>query len=236
MSRYTVTVTGPDGQTFEEGWPSVTEIIEQVLAKPGLADWYYKQGVAGLSILLDKYGGKLPSDIPSLQSLMKQEGLSPYAQRDAAASSGQDIHEAVYGLSKRPQEASVKKSHPALFEWWQDKGLKKQTVLAAEQVVVSWRNKYAGTLDLVYTQDSSVCLSDVKSGKVRESHAVQLELYRWAWEENGGEKVDRMSIIQVPRDGSPVTEHEVFLTDELTVAASGILSVHKWSSKKGRKG
>lgn len=69
-------------------------------------------------------------------------------------------------------------------------------------------------------------------GAVRESHAVQLELYRRAWEEQGNPKIERMSIIQVPRDGGEVAETYIPMTSELTEAASGILSVYQWSSKK----
>ena len=225
-SRYAVTVTGPEDRNLEFNWPSVTEIIDAVLAKPGLHDWYYKEGVRGFSYLLQKYGDGTPNDVKSLHSLMKTEGLSPYAQRDNAAGEGRKIHEAVEKLANGKKV----EGYEALKDWWYGRwGRKRSQILAAEQVVASFKNQYCGTLDLVYTENSGTVLSDVKSGAVRESHAVQLELYRWAWEECFGVKIDAMTVIQVARDGGGVVEHEIAMTDKLTEAASGILQVYRWS-------
>lgn len=231
MSRYQVTVEGPEG-TFSEGWPSVTEILDVALSKSGLQDWYYKQAVLGVSVLMEKYEQNLPRDVPSLHSLLKTEGLSPYAQRDQAAAGGNAIHKAVKGLAQN-KPTVAKNDYPVLYEWWKkERAWKAANILAAEETLVSFSNRYAGTLDLVYTEDGKVCLSDVKSGKLRDSHYLQLEGYRWAWEERGGRHVDYMSVIQVPRDGTAVLETIVPLSDKLTEAWAGALDLYKWSKKK----
>lgn len=165
MSRYTLTVEGPDGISLVKSVPSVTEIIEAVLAKPGLHDWYYKQGILGVAILLDRYQDKLPHDVKSLHSLMKTEGLSPYAQRDKAGSQGKAIHKAVEQLANGKDP----KAYPALVDWWRGQfggiRLGRSSILAAEQIVVSFHPLYAGTLDLVYKNDYAITLSDVKRGR-----------------------------------------------------------------------
>jgi len=227
VSRYNLVVTGPDGTTLERKVVSVTEIIGEVLAKNGLPDWYYKQAIAGMSILIKKYDHVLPNDIKSLHSLMKSEGLSPYAIRDEAASVGMKIHTAVEGLAKgrRP------KDYPALTEWWKSRGFRAANILAAEELLYSGAYNYAGTVDLIYLDPDDVgrvVLADIKSGALRDSHHVQLELYRWAWEEMGGQPITEMELIQVPRDGSDVKTETVPISKVLTRAASGLLEAYRW--------
>lgn len=227
-SRYTVVVTGPDGEVTYN-FPSVTEIIERCVAKPGLHDWYYKEGVKGFSYLAQKYGDKVPSDVKSIHSLMKTEGQSPYAKRDSAAKEGRKIHDAVLALTKGQRPADI----PNLTDYWKARGWRRADILAAEQVVVSFLDRYAGTLDLVYSEDGLVTLSDIKSGEVRDSHKLQVELYRRAWLEQGGVDIDRLSIIQVPRDGSPCSETFIPISHELEFAAIGVLNLYAWL--KGEK-
>ena len=226
MSRYNLVVTGPDGDTFERKIPSVTEIIDAVLAKNGLPDWYYKQAIAGMSILIKKYDHVLPNDIKSLHSLMKTEGLSPYAIRDEAASIGTKIHTSVEALAKgrRP------KDYPVLTEWWKERGFRAQHILGAETLLYSGRYGYAGTVDLIYSdpQTGRVVLADIKTGALRDSHHIQLELYRWAWEEMGGAHIEGLELIQVPRDGSEVKVEEVLISKTLSRAAEGLLEAYPW--------
>jgi hypothetical protein len=204
----------------------VTEIIDAVLAKNGLPDWYYKQAIAGMSILIKKYDHVLPNDIKSLHSLMKTEGLSPYAIRDEAASIGTKIHTSVEALAKgrRP------KDYPVLTEWWKARGFRASHILAAEGLLYSGRWNYAGTVDLIYRdpETEQVVLADIKTGALRDSHHVQLELYRWAWEEMGGTAIDMMELIRVPRDGSDVQTEEVKISSTLSRAAEGLLEAYSW--------
>lgn len=229
MARYNLTLTGPDGDTFEKPIPSVTEMLDAVLAKNGLPDWYYKQAIAGMSILIKKYDHVLPNDIKSLHSLMKQEGLSPYAVRDDAAAAGTRIHTAVEALAKgrRP------KDYPELTAWWKQKGFRAANILGAECLLYSGRHSFAGTADLVYDLGEGVTLADIKTGTLRDSHHVQLELYRWAWEEMGKAKIERLQLIQVPRDGGPVLEADVPISPVLTRAAEGLVETYRWL-KKGK--
>jgi hypothetical protein len=44
--------------------------------------------------------------------------------------------------------------------------------------------------------------------------------------------VDELSVIQVPRNGTEVTETIIPVTTELTQAWSGILDVYRWQKKK----
>jgi hypothetical protein len=232
MSRYTVSLDGPEGK-IELGFPSVTEIIDATYSKRGLEDWYYKQGVSGIALLMEKYGENLPNDVPSLHSLLKSEGFSPYSQRDSAADAGKAIHTAVKELTSG-KTAKAKAHYPALYSWWKERDFRRANILGAEQTLVSFKYRFAGTADLVYTEGGLVTLSDVKSGAVRDSHHLQLEGYRMAWEEMGGHPVDQLSIIQVPRDGSAVNETLVSVSEELSAAWMGMLAVYEWTKPRKR--
>lgn len=226
MSRYNLVLTGPDGDTLERPVPSVTEMIDAVLAKNGLPDWYYKKAVEGFSYLIKKYDHVLPNDIKSLHSLMKSEGLSPYSVRDEAAAIGTRIHTDVEALShgKRP------KNFPNLVQWWTETGFRAKDVVAAEALLYSGKHGFAGTTDLIfrYPGHSEVVLADVKSGTLRESHHLQVELYRWAWEEAGGVPIGALQLIRVPRDGSKVEVENVPIKTTLTRAAEGLVETYHW--------
>lgn len=224
MSRYRITLEGPNSESLEIKVPSVTEIIDEVLSKPRLHDWYYQETVRGLWNLHQKYGDTVVgADIKTLHSLLKSEGLSPYAARDSAADEGKKIHKHVEALAKgrRPP------AYPTLTEWWKAEGFRAKDILGTESLVYSAKNGYAGTIDLVYTRESTV-LADIKTGKLRDSHEIQLEFYRWAWEEMGRESIDTMQLIQVPRDGSEVVTKDVPISEELTLAAAGLLQAYRW--------
>jgi len=233
--RYSVEVIGPEGTWYKE-LPSVTEIVDKVMAKRGLHDWYYKQGVVGFSQLLDLYGDMLPHDVPSLHSLMSTKGLSPYAQRDALQKIGSKVHHAMasLGVGKRHRgDQAIFDTYPELESWW---GEGERTVLAVEQTLLSMRYGFAGTCDLVYEQYGLNTMADYKTGSMYDSHIIQVELYRWAYEEMGLGHIDRLNIIQLPRDGSPVKENIIQLSDDLTTAAEGVLYLYQWNGGKKRRG
>lgn len=228
-STYRLLVVGPDGtpETAEVDitLPRITTIVDKVFAKPGLESWYYKTGIEGFSNLAYKYGSNLPPDLPSLHSLMKSEGLSPYAIRDAAATAGSKIHRTVESLSRGGKPTKPEN----LVNFWKERGWTKKDIIASEELVVNFKPfPHAGRLDLIYRGEDGNVLTDIKSGDPRKSHEIQLELYRQAWESMGGEEIETMSIITVPRDGSDVTEKLVPVTLELQQAARGVLMVYEW--------
>lgn len=193
-------VTNPDGRTFTTYFPSVTTILEKVLAKPALAGWYYKQAVEGVANLLRKYGDQTPSDLPSLHSLLSSEGLSPYAQRDEATDHGTKVHKALERLAQG-RKVAARPEVESLLEWWD---IPKDKVVATEKVAVSFRHQYAGTIDLMYCDmdPDHLTLMDCKTGKnIHWENVLQLEAYALAWEEMYGRKVSTLKILHLPRLG-----------------------------------
>ena len=72
----------------------------------------------------------------------------------------------------------------------------KPEVIASEYFTYSDEHQYAGTTDLIVKLDGVVWLLDVKtSNSVHKSHELQLAAYAKAWEEMGGDKIERTGIL-----------------------------------------
>lgn len=203
----------PTGHIFP--FPSVTTIIDAVVATKKLHHWYYTQTVKGVVELLGKYGSNLPTDEASLRSLLTTEGLSPYGVRNKGGERGTSIHDDLEKLvaGKKPRKT---KTNAPLLAWWEEKGLKPADIIATEAPLFSFKQGYAGTLDLVYKDpnDGATVLADLKSSKyIVWTHFLQLRAYEMAWLEMGGQPIDRSTIIQA----SPALERwsEHMLTDEV---------------------
>jgi len=80
--------------------PSVTSILDAVLAKPALPNWYYSKALEGVEILLGKYGTKIPQDKDSLKSLLRSEKLTPIHARDTAGHRGRELHDGLEALAR----------------------------------------------------------------------------------------------------------------------------------------
>lgn len=198
---YTLALVDHQGRVtdYKYEFPSVTSIIDAVVAKPKLMHWYYAQAITGTSELIKKYGGKLPSDPKSLKQLMAQEGHSPYKKRDDAASRGTDVHKDLETLAAGGSIEATP-ANIGVINWWRDRGLSPEDVIACEVPLVSFEHRYAGTVDLVYKdpETGKVRLADLKTGKyVHWTHFVQGEAYRRAYEEAGG-WVDEVTVIHTP--------------------------------------
>lgn len=199
--NYTLAILDSNGNVTEHQYPfpSVTSILDAVVAKPKLMHWYYSQAILGMGELIRKYGGKLPADFQSLKQLMGQEKLSPYSKRDSAATRGTDIHKdlelLVKGSKVEPTPENI-----GVLNWWKDKGLSPEDVIACEVPLVSFKHQYAGTVDLIYKdpETGKTRLTDLKTGKyVHWTHFVQGEAYRQAYEEQGG-WVDEVTVLHTP--------------------------------------
>lgn len=209
-SPYKVVVTNGDKEVFKTSLPRVTTILDTAFGGDGLARWTYNHTVAGFSILLGKYGGTLPSDIPSLHSILSQENLAPTQHRDKAATIGERYHTVLHRLASG-RVVSVRPHEERLQGWFAESIGTKDRVLATEATVFSLSHLYAGTLDLVWIDsDAKVVMTDLKTGslfipKIR----CQLAAYGQAWAEMGGQPIDRYSILACHRDSDTVEEVEV---------------------------
>lgn len=189
----------PVGEVYE--FPSVTTILDAVIAKPRLLHWYYTHGIRGVSELAALYGNRLPaSDEAGLRTLLKEHGLSPYSKKGKAAKKGTSIHDQF----EKAVTGAATPTHAGIVAFLDETGIKPADVLAVEQPLVSFRHRYAGTLDLVFRNpsDGAVILCDLKTGSgVHWTHFVQQAAYKEAWEEHGNPKVDTLAVLHIPADG-----------------------------------
>jgi hypothetical protein len=200
-SRYTLALLDEEGSPTDLTWafPSVTEILDAVVAKPKLMHWYYVKALEGFGELLRRYGGKTPADFESLKSLMSTEKLSPYAARDTAADKGKDIHKDLERLALG-KKVTPRPENQGLLNWWEDKNLSPSDVLAVERKLISFRYGYGGTVDLIYKSPATgrIVLTDMKTGTyVHWTHFVQGEAYRQAWVEEGNPPPDEVTVLHV---------------------------------------
>jgi hypothetical protein len=218
VSRYTLTVEGPNGNACQP-LPSVTEIIGATLAKPQLLEWYYSTTVDSIETLLDTF-----KDIPEdgLEAWLEVNKLRPHDIRDEAAERGTKAHEYLaYLASFEPvEEAVYQRPSPgfngvfqeAIFHWWQSRQPK---VLASETVLYSLKHGFAGTCDLVVELDraptvgTEVALIDLKTRKANAfpkaytSDMLQLSAYKLAWDEmHPDRKIDSTYALLALDDGS----------------------------------
>lgn len=216
----------PTDYTYE--FPSVTSILDAVVAKPKLMHWYYSSALQGMGELIGKYGGKLPQDFTSLKQLMAQEGHSPYSKRDSAASRGNDIHADLEALAKGETIVGTAENR-ALVNWWRDKGLTPADVLETEVPLVSFKYRYAGTVDLIYRDPATgkIHLCDLKTGKhIQWTYFVQGEAYRQAYVEAGGH-VDEVTVLHTP----PMPSDPIVSAAQ---QAEGSSPVRGWTEKVAR--
>lgn len=141
-------------------YPSVTTVIRDTSPTPyGLLQWYAKHGMQEANRLRDEaaeYGTSLHIDIARI---MSGEVVTPDSERKA-----KDLMAWVAFCEERKVEP-----------------------IAVEIPLVSKRLKVAGTADLVcrmtFGGTSVLAMVDIKSGGSYEDHAVQLDMYRQAFNE-----------------------------------------------------
>lgn len=179
---------------------SVTSVIDAI-EKPALRDWYYKQGIQGMSTLLEKYGDKCPRDFESLISLLKTQKLGPYYTRNTAAKRGTDIHSTFEKLLKG-EDIDVDDDNMGLVSWWSQRGLTPDDIIASEVPLISMKYQVAGTVDVIYRDpetDKTVCC-DLKTGKtVQPTMFVQGEAYKMMVPETPwvDAQVDKVTVLHV---------------------------------------
>lgn len=225
--RYQVALLGPEGN-HEQVWelPSVTEILDAVVAKPKLLHWYYTHTVEGFAELAKRFQPHLPTDAKSLKSLLSTEGLSPYAKRNAAAEAGTAVHKDLERLvaGKRPKPTPA---NQGLLNWWDER---QPEVVATEYRLVNFKRWYAGTVDLIYRRGDELVLCDLKtSNNLHWAQWVQGAAYALAWEEAGNPEIATVTILHVRPVSELIngwTEQVIAPKDELVRAWLAIKEIY----------
>ena len=218
--------------------PSVTTIINFVVNKPALPPWAYNVGTLELiqsrvhySGLTDESFRKYVSDLNEGEvklALIEREASHKH-EMERGSKRGIEVHDVLEAISKGNDWTIAKEYKPyteQLQKWISDY---EPEWHEAEYKVASLDHGFAGQFDGICTihkhpprrrHESLVgkrVLLDIKtnsSGAVYpESHLPQVEAYREAYQEMGGEQVDHCLVVGIgPDKYSPCFSYSRFKT------------------------
>lgn len=183
--------------------PGVTTILDKGMPKPALVPWGIKT-VSEYAVNNREHLASLPPT-----DMLKELKGAPYAERDAAAKRGTEVHnlaeQLVQGIAV--DVPPVLERHVAHYLEFLD-AFNPQPILV-EVVVYNCEYGYAGTLDLVAEIGGETWLLDIKTAKgVYAETAYQLAAYRYAThyvDADGVEQpmpaVDRCAVIHITDKG-----------------------------------
>jgi hypothetical protein len=183
---YPITFDGVD-----HNLPSVTSVIGKTQAKPQLNAWYYRTTVESISGLIQVLQGMGNFSAEILETLSDPEdtieylteaGMTPDAVAEEASVRGREAHRLLHRISLAQQlngDGAAEKLAIAAFErsyapgqaWCRGVGAwyleRRPTVIAAEEQVfrIEGDRGYAGTLDLLYSDDDIFVTMDLKTRK-----------------------------------------------------------------------
>jgi len=185
-------VTGPRGGIRAYQVPgsqdpmwSVTTIISNTVAKPGLYGWYNRQGREAVAERLTPHIGKVLNS-HLLQQALDEASQRPEKVRDAAGDLGTRAHELIasYITSQIDGTAFTTTVPEDLevvwesFKQWEDSS-DIQAYIKSEFAVYSHEHQYAGSVDvLARNSEGTYLILDWKtSGKLYDEMALQVAAY-----------------------------------------------------------
>jgi len=184
-----------DGETRK--LPSVTTIINTVLAKPALRYWMAKKAA------------EIALDNPTLTA---EEAIAgTYKIRDTAGNKGSCVHSLIEAYTKEAKIdiaglPSEVRGYAQAFLSWQE--AMKPEFLLTEQVIYSKRYGYAGRLDFTCEIEKKLFLVDIKTGKnlYPIELSLQLSAYKVAVDEMGSapdlfRSIDQLAGLHLQPDG-----------------------------------
>ena len=225
-----------DGQKL----PGVTTILGDGLAKPALVAWGINTASA---YAVDNW-----NDLAELKPSERLDRLkkSPYADRDAAAKRGTEVHR-LAELLAHGKEVTVPDElagHVEAYVRFLDEFEPEPYLLETACVSLSkW--PYAGTFDGILDIPSrGRLLVDIKTARsgVFPDNALQLAAYRWAthyavpdddWELHPMPQVDGCAVIHVRADGYDLVPVE---TDKATIYPFFLYAwgLHRWVNETSK--
>ena len=155
----------------------------------------------------------IAGDADLLDEWLLLNKLRPVDLRDERAVEGKDAHEFLEYLVqsrilKTPAPVPDDGYTEAIAAWWRETDPSSQgSSIASESVVWSLSKQYAGTVDLVWTdEDGDLHVTDLKTRRAGNdaynSDHIQVSAYAYAWEEMGRGTIAQGSVLIVHDDGT----------------------------------
>ena len=150
------------------------------------------------------YSSKENKNYTSITRLLRETGISPsYDGVDEdllkkSAEYGTFVHAEIENYVKQ-DEMGISQELDNFYKWSKKEGL---SFIASEYRVHN--DKYAGSIDLIYSKDGELYISDIKTTSTLHIDAVswQLSLYRYLL----GENINKGTVIHIKRDTFEVKE------------------------------
>ena len=155
--------------------------------------------------------------------------------KETAGDIGSDLHELYekWKLGKpfiEPKDNIIKPMFDKLRKFDEYIGIKP---IYIEKKIYSKKYNYAGTLDLICTTKKSneLTLIDWKTSKaIYDNYIYQPMAYKFAFEEETGEKIKSMKIIRIPKNGGNIEIKDIKWNKTHFKTFLGL--VHQWNSNE----
>ncbi len=173
-------------------------------------------------------------NLPSVSEIIKRILPGQYADipewiLNKAAEFGTEVHSMieVYNETGLYLPAEDERKNNCLDEWIR---LKDGITIKSSETRVHYKELYAGTFDAMAVIDGKLTLMDYKTtSKVHTEHlTLQLNLYRLAYENLTGERVERLIGVWLPKKGKgKLVECDLIPDEELLKKLAEVIDEHE---------
>ena len=205
---------------------SVTGICGRGLPKPNLVNWLVATPLNEVKRLInEKLDNNDPLDRAGLERIFKTAKEKTNKIKEDAGLVGTVVHGLIEDFLKGKD--IPKQSDPAVvncwnlfLDWWNKQ---EYEVVELEKKIYSKKYNYAGTLDLVVKdKKGNLVLMDIKTSNfISFDYFLQLNAYKFAYEEETGSKVSKSFIVKLSKKDAEIEIKEIPLNKKLFNAFIG---------------
>ena len=205
---------------------SVTGICSRGLPKPNLINWLIATPLKEVKRLInEKLDNNEPLDRAGLERIFKTAKEKTNKIKEDAGLVGTVVHGLIEDFLKGKD--IPKQSDPAVvncwnlfLDWWNKQ---EYEVVELEKKIYSKKYNYAGTLDLVVKdKKGNLVLIDIKTSNfITFDYFLQLNAYKFAYEEETGSKVSKSFIVKLSKKDAEIEIKEIPLNKKLFNAFIG---------------
>ena len=205
---------------------SVTGICGRGLPKPNLVNWLVATPLNEVKRLInEKLDNNDPLDRAGLERIFKTAKEKTNKIKEDAGLVGTVVHGLIEDFLKGKD--IPKQSDPAVvncwnlfLDWWNKQ---EYEVVELEKKIYSKKYNYAGTLDLICKdKKGNLVLMDIKTSNfITFDYFLQLNAYKFAYEEETGSKVSKSFIVKLSKKDAEIEIKEIPLNKKLLNAFIG---------------
>ena len=205
---------------------SVTGICGRGLPKPNLVNWLVATPLNEVKRLInEKLDNNDPLDRAGLERIFKTAKEKTNKIKEDAGLVGTVVHgliEDYLNGKEVPKQSDPKVVNcwNAFIDWWNKQ---EYEVVELEKKIYSKKYNYAGTLDLICKdKKGNLVLMDIKTSNfITFDYFLQLNAYKFAYEEETGSKVSKSFIVKLSKKDAEIEIKEIPLNKKLFNAFIG---------------